>query len=93
MTAIATAKSLRLRLRPDVRDGTPFCAGNRCEQLRNERLKIGEAIGSCAQYDDRDSKCRKMLLEGEIPIDGDEYVELFRGQGKQLAVLDPDHPI
>jgi hypothetical protein len=29
-----------------------------------------------------------MLLEGEIPVDGDEYVELFRGQRKQFAVLD-----
>jgi hypothetical protein len=41
-----------------------------------------------AQYNDCDRKRRKILLEREIPIDSDEYVKLFRGQGKQLAVLD-----
>src|ERR1041385_5504821 len=34
-----------------------------------------------------------MLLEGEVPVDGDEYVELFRGKRKQFAVLNsrPSH--
>src|SRR6266545_2214373 len=34
-----------------------------------------------------------MLLEGEIPIDGNEHVKFFRGQRKQFAVLDgrPSH--
>ena len=51
-------------------------------------MKIAKAIGMSTQNNDCDREHRKILLEGEIPIDSDKYVKLFRGQRKQLAVLD-----
>jgi len=45
-------------------------------------LKIAKAIGMSAQNDNGDRKRGKILLEGEIPIDGDKDVKLLRGQSK-----------
>src|SRR5712691_9638903 len=84
---------LELELHPQRGDRTSFCRRNRRQQFRTQRLKIRETIGNGAQHDDRDGESGEMLLEGEVPVDGDEYVELFCGEGKQFAVLDgrPSH--
>src|SRR5216684_863917 len=84
---------LELELHPHIGDRTSFCLRNRRQQFGNQRLKIRETIGNGTQHDDRDGESREMLLEGEIPVDGDEHVELFRGHPKQFPVLDgrPSH--
>ena len=82
-----------LELCPHVGDSTPFCRRTGRQQFGNEWLKVGEAIGNGTQHDDCDREGRETLLEGEIPVDGDEYVQLFCCQREQFPVLDgrPSH--
>ena len=86
--ATLSARPLDLKLDPHIGDSAPSCSRDSRKQFREERLKIAKAIGMSTQNNDCDREHRKILLEGEIPIDSDKYVKLFRGQRKQLAVLD-----
>lgn len=63
-------------------------AGNGCEQAGDERLKVREPIGRCAQNNDCDRKGGKILLKGQVSINGDKYVKLFGSERKQLPILD-----
>lgn len=71
----------------------PLAAPIAEKRLRDQQLKISESIRFATEHDDGDVECRKMLLEREIAIDRNENLELFRGQRKQLPVLDrrPSH--
>lgn len=74
-------------LDPDERSDTTLGRRDGREQFGDEGFKISESIRTCAQYDDRDVKGRKILLKRKIPIDSNKYRKLFRGQSKQLSVL------
>ena len=78
---------------PDVRDETRCGLRDRCEQLRDEGEQVSEAVRTGAQHDDRDVEPRKALLEREIPIHSDEYLELSFRQAEQLPVLDRNQRI
>jgi hypothetical protein len=51
-------------------------------------LEISEPVRGCSQDNDGYCKCREILLKGKIPINGDEDVELLRGERKQFSVPD-----
>ncbi len=72
---------------PYVSDSATFRGRNGRKQFWDERLKIPKAIGMSTQDNDCDGESRKILLEREIPVDGDEYVKFLCDQRKQLAVL------
>ena len=53
---------------------------NRSKNFGNKELDVGEPIRVRTQHNDGDLEGGKILLEGEISIYGDKYVELFRGE-------------
>ena len=72
---------------PYVSDSATFRGRNGRKQFWDERLNIPKAIGMSTQDNDCGGESRKILLEREIPVDGDEYVKFLCDQRKQLAVL------
>jgi hypothetical protein len=72
----------RPELDANISNSSASCNRNRRKQFGDQRLKIAKAIGTSTQNNDGDGERRKILLEGEIPIDSDKYVKLFGGQRK-----------
>jgi hypothetical protein len=60
----------------DPRDLSTRCARKSHEQLWDQGTEVYQAIGPSTQHDDGDGESREALLKRQVPIDGDERVEL-----------------
>jgi hypothetical protein len=56
------------------------------KKIRYQRLKVGVPIALRDQHHDGQLEPTDILLEREIPIDGEEYVEVGLGQAQKIAV-------
>jgi hypothetical protein len=57
------------------------------------RPEIGKPVRFCLKYDDGNREGNQILLEGQVSIYRDEYIEVFGGKRQQLAIRDgrPSH--
>lgn len=59
------------------------------ENLRDERLEIGQAIGRSLQEHDANGETLQNLLVREIGIDGDEGTVVLARPFQKFAILQP----
>lgn len=62
--------------------------GQNFQQIWNKFYEIVDSVCLRNHQYNCNVEFRQMLLKGEIPVDGNEYIELGRGKGEQLAVCD-----
>jgi len=73
-------------LEADLSDGALFRRGEGGHQIGDQRLQISKPIRLGPQQNYGNIEFRQMLLEGQISVDGNEYVEFCCGQAQQTAV-------
>jgi len=64
----------------------------RSSDARHQGPKIGDAIRSSVDDNDRDPNCGQVLLEAQIAIDGDEVGEARRHHTPQEISVAPAKP-
>lgn len=72
----------------DVSDSPNLGKRDLSEQFLNQRLKIGEPIGACPQYNNCDRNCGEVLLKRQIAIYGEEHVKLLWSERQEFSILD-----
>jgi hypothetical protein len=66
---------------------------DRGQELRDERLEVCQPVRPRPQNDHRHRQRRKILLERQIAIDGNEDIKRLRRQREQLPFSIEDQPI
>ncbi len=62
---------------------------NRASKFDYQRRQVLELRAAGAEYDNTDGELRQVLLEAEVAISGDEYIEYLLRAPEQLTILKP----
>jgi len=58
----------------------------------NKRPEVSKPVGLGLKHNNGQREAIEVLLKGQILIDSDEHIEVLRGKGQQLSVLDRRPP-
>ncbi len=83
-----TASPSNRWLESNTSDSTLRRTGQHCQQVWNKFYEIVDAISLRDHQYYRNVEFRQMLLKGQIPVDGNEYIKFGCSKGEQLAVCD-----